>query len=127
MQIPNEFNEVGVAIAEDRLVAALKDMAGLVIATIVVLAIGKLNGLHRVGQGTVAGFQQEVHMVGHEHIAVERRAVAQAIAFEAFQIGTIVDAFMKDRCSAIPSEDHMIAGAGKVEPRFARHATKGIP
>jgi hypothetical protein len=47
MEVAYQLQEIRLPIAEDGLVTALKDMPGLVIAAVVVLAIGKLESLHR--------------------------------------------------------------------------------
>jgi hypothetical protein len=62
--------------------AALEDMPGLALLAIVVLAVGKLERLHRARQWPVARLQQQVNMVGHEDVDMQRYAIALAIALE---------------------------------------------
>jgi hypothetical protein len=62
--------------------AALEDMPGLALLAIVVLAVGKLERLHRARQWPVARLQQQVNMVGHEDVGMQRYAIALAIALE---------------------------------------------
>jgi hypothetical protein len=59
---------------------APESVAGLVMATIVVLTIGELQRLHRARQRSVAGLEQEMHMIGHADIRMQRHAVAVAVA-----------------------------------------------
>lgn len=49
MEVADQFQEIRLPITEDGLVPALKDMPGLAIAAVVVLAIGKLQRVHRAG------------------------------------------------------------------------------
>ena len=57
MEVPHQFQKIGFVLAQDGLVPPRKDMAVLVVATIVVLTIGKLERLHRARQGPLACFQ----------------------------------------------------------------------
>ena len=81
MEIPHQFQEIGFTIAQDGLIPPLKNMATLVVAAIVVLTISELKCLHRTRQRLIAYLQQEMHMIDHQHIGMQRDTVAMAIAF----------------------------------------------
>ena len=80
MEVSYQFEEIGVAIAQDRLVPPLKDMATLLIAAIVILTVGKLQCLHRARERLGSGRQDKMHMIRHEDVRVQRHAVAVTIA-----------------------------------------------
>ena len=57
MEVSYQLQEIGLSIAQDGLEAPLKDVAGFVMATIVVLTVGKLERLHRARQGVASCLQ----------------------------------------------------------------------
>jgi hypothetical protein len=121
MEIAYQFQEIGVAITEDRLVAPLKHMPGLVVVSVVVLAIGELERLHGSRQRDRAGLQQQMEVIGHQHIGIERTAVTRAIAGKPFEIGCGIGIVVEDDGPAVPAGYHMIEGAGEIDTRFTCH------
>lgn len=121
MEIAHQFQQVGVAIAENRLIAPLKHVAGLVVSAIVVLAVCELQRLHRPRERMGSGLQQQMDVVGHQDVGMEGDAVSAAIAFEALQIAGVIFGIMKDRCPLVATDDHMIEGAWKIDARLASH------
>ena len=121
MEIADQLQEIGVAITEDRLVTSLKHMPSLVVAVVVVLAICELERLHGARQRDRAGLQQQMEVIGHQHIGIERTAVPAAIAGEPREIGCGIGIVVEDDATAVPTGNHMIEGAGEINPRFTSH------
>ena len=113
MEVAHQFQQVGVAIAENRLVAPLKHVAGLVVSAIVVLAVCELQSLHCPGERMGSGLQQQMDVVGHQDLGMEGDAISAAIALEALQIAGVIFGIMKDRRPLVATDDHMIEGAWK--------------
>jgi len=59
--------------------------------------------LHRSRQRPVGDFQQQVKMVEHEDVGMQRHAIVVAIALKALQIGAVIRVVMEDRGAAIPA------------------------
>ena len=56
---------------QQRLVAALKEMAVQIVPVVVAGGVGSLQPLHAVHQIRLAGFDQQVVMVGHQHVGMD--------------------------------------------------------
>jgi len=68
----------------------------------------------------------QVQMVRHEHVRVDGQTVALTIAFQTFEIGTVIRIVMKDRRAAIAARNHVVARTGDIEPGLASHGREGM-
>ena len=109
---------IDLLITDDGLVAPLEQLPGFLVATIVVLGIRELEGLHGPGGRHRPGFDQQMHVIGHQHIGIAPEAIPLAVAFTALQIRVLIRVAMKEGCPAVAAGDHMIEGAWEFHPRF---------
>lgn len=122
MEIADEFEEIGVSIAENGAIPPLKDMPHFAVPAVVILAVATLEGLHRAGQRRGPGLQQEMHMIPHEDVRVQRDPISATIAFEPVEIRGVIGLVMEDRRALVAADDDMKEGAGKIETWFTSHA-----
>ena len=64
---------------------------------------------------------QQMHVIGHQHIGIASKAIAPAVAFKAFEIGFIIGVVMKEGGPAVATGDHMIEAARELDPWFPYH------
>lgn len=122
MEISDEFEEIGVSIAENGVIPPLKDMPRFAVPAVVVLAIGRLEGLHRAGQRLGAGLQQEMHVIPHQDIRVQCDPISATIAFEPVEIRDVIGLVMEDGGALVAADDDMKEGTWKIEAWFTSHA-----
>lgn len=122
VNVPDQLQQIGIAVTENGFVAPLKEMPRFPIASIVVLRIGELEGLHGPGQRHGSGFDEQVHMVGHQDVGIQGAAVSSPVAFQPFEIRRIVGVLVENVLPAIPPRDHVIEGTGELHPRLPRHS-----
>ena len=71
VDVAHQFAQIAIRLTKDRLVPALKQMADLLVLTVVILAVGGQHPLHDPADGIVLHLDQEVNVVRHQAIAVE--------------------------------------------------------
>lgn len=70
MDISDQLAQISVALAEDRLVSSLKDVADVPISPVIVLAVARQKPLHHAFHRLCLSLDQQVHMVRHHAIRV---------------------------------------------------------
>ena len=66
VDIANQFEEVGIFLADDGFVAVLKEMPGTVVTAIEIDGIACEKSAHEGGEPAMAGAEQQVNVVGHQ-------------------------------------------------------------
>ena len=122
MDIAHQFKQVGVAVAEDRLVAALKQVADLAVAAVEYLGVASLDPLHDLGQSNALGLDQDVDVVGHQDISMEPKAVALAIVLDALEVALAVVIVVEGLLALVAAHDDVVEGAVKLDSGLSRHA-----
>jgi hypothetical protein len=126
MNISDEFQKVLVFLADNRLIAAFKEVSGFTILQIELLAIRLLQALHELGQGVFGAFQQQVHMVRHEAVAVHRIIVSLPVSRQAIEIRLVVAIREKSLLPLVTLDDDMIEHSGGEKSRSAGHDASRI-
>src|SRR5258706_12538042 len=96
-------------------------MADLSVLAIVILGITLLEPLHEFSQGRLATFEQQMDMIGHQAVGVNRDIVLAPILRESFQIGLIVGWTEKSLLSLFAAHDNVIGNANDNQPGLAGH------
>ena len=65
VNIANQLQKIGVFLAQDGFIAVLKQMTMAPVAAIIRHDITGQQPTHHRGKGRLAGFKQQVHVVGH--------------------------------------------------------------
>src|SRR6266550_3166184 len=90
-------------------------------APVVTLSVAGLNPLHDLGKRYAFSLQQEVNVVGHQHVGVEPKTKALAIVLDAFEISDSVSVVVESSLPLIAADNHMIERPVKLDSGFARH------
>ena len=88
---------------------------------VVVLRISKLYPLHYLGQGNIVGLDQQVDVVGHQHVGIELKVIPLSVMLYSLQVGSAVLIVSKDVLPLVASDNGMIEGPRKLNPRFPCH------
>src|SRR3989338_2359095 len=90
-------------------------------APVIVLGVGKLYPLHDLGQGNPLSLNEQVQMIGHQHVGVEPKIVSLAVMLDSLQVGGAVLVVSKDVLPLVASGDDMVESALKLNPWFTCH------
>ena len=72
MQISGELQEIGVSLHKNGHIPALIQMALPMVSMVVIYGIGRIESLHQMLKIRFHdGLQQQVEVIGHQHIAVQ--------------------------------------------------------
>ena len=115
MNVSHQLKQIGVAIAENRLVASLKQVAHRAMATVVSLGVGELDRLHDFGKRYLLGLQQQVHVVGHQNVCVDYETAALPVMLETLKIRRAVLVITKNYLPLIAPYDDMIESPFKLD------------
>jgi hypothetical protein len=123
VNVADEGEEVFVRRAAKGFVATLEDVAHLPVPTIETLRVGLLEALHESGEWRFRGADDQVEVVGHEAVRIERHRVSRAIRGEPIEIGLVVAMIKEDRLAAIAAGDDVIDESGSEHSRPSGHAS----
>src|SRR6266508_4451687 len=83
--------------------------------------VTQLQSLHDLGQPNLAGFDQQVNVVAHQHVGIHFEAVTLAVLLEPFQIVSPVRVAAEYRLALIAAANHMVKRSRIFHSRFSRH------
>jgi hypothetical protein len=121
MNIANQFQQIGILITHDCLVAPLKKVSYLPISPVKILAISKQKRLHNSAQRGFFNLQKKVDVVFHQCIGIETEMKfsfgMRKVDKEFFEI-----LFMPEYAlPPISPADDMVECTGKMYPRTTSH------
>jgi hypothetical protein len=64
--------------------------------------------VHDLVQGNLAGFDQEINVIGHQHVGVHDTALALSVMLDPIKVGDSVASIAKNITSVITPHDHMV-------------------
>jgi hypothetical protein len=80
-----------------------------------------VNTLEDFGERNVPGFNEKVHMVGHEYVGIEMKVIAVFVADKDLKKFTIVERIFKYLLLLVSSGDYMVKGAFVFNSGFSSH------
>src|SRR6266542_6275998 len=95
MNVADQLQQIGVFLAENSFISALKQMTALLVSAVEVLGIGLLEPLHVFGKGRLGTLEQQMNVIGHQTIRIDRDPVFPPIVGESFQVDSIVAVLQK--------------------------------
>ena len=82
VNVSTQLAEVPIRLTENRLVPSLKHVPNLFVLAIVVLTIAGQDPLHDAANRIVLHLHQEVHVVGHQAIGVQKKGEFSFLVLE---------------------------------------------
>jgi hypothetical protein len=119
VNVPHEFGEVLIALAEDRLVASLKQVADLSVLAIVILAIGGEEPLHHPADVVILSFDEQMNVIGHQAVGVKIEGQLGLLLGKLKEELAIVVVRAEDELTIVATGDDVIEAALDLDSRFA--------
>lgn len=129
MNITNQFQKIALFIAQDRFVASLKKMAHYSIPTVVIERIDLLQDLHDARKRCLPHLHQQMNMIYHQNIRIQKIPIPFLIILHPLQITFIILFVLKDSLTVIPSTNNVIQSPRIMYSCFPFHArsnTRGL-
>src|SRR5688572_7760604 len=111
------------AIAHNGLVAALKQMSYFFVFPVEISRVPQLEPLHDLAQWSLAGFDQQVNVVAHQHVSINVRAVSLPVLFQSLQIVFPVCVATEYHLALIAPANHMVKCSRIFYSRLSRHCS----
>jgi len=123
MDIPDQFQEIGILVTNDGFVSSLEEMTCRAVFSIEVHGIALLKPLHHLGKRRFTLFNQQMNMVRHQNISVERTEAAPLIGDQAVQVLLVVFLSAKNLLALVPPCNDMIKSSLIFYTRLPGHAS----
>jgi hypothetical protein len=121
VDIAGQFEQIGVLLAKDGSVTALKNVPYLVVDTVEVFGVASEERTHEDGERSGVNLDEEMEVVGHKTVGVEGGGKMVEGGFRVVQKRFVIGGAEEEGTSAIAAVDDVVEGAGEMETMFARH------
>jgi hypothetical protein len=121
MDVPDELCEIGLTLAEYRLMPSMKNMINTLVPAIVILAIPGQHPLHNVPDGLSLPLDQQVNVVRHQTVSVEEKGRAVLLFCQQREEFQKVIVTVKDVLPVIAARYYMIETALNLGSQLSSH------
>jgi len=121
VDIARKNREIGVLIHQDTLVSALIEMAGSVMATVVIAGVGDIEVTNEFGEVAQGCLCQQMEVVGHEDIAAQLNVVDVEGLGEVFEEASPVGVVFIDGLLFVPPAGDVIDRTGILNAKRPSH------
>lgn len=119
--IPSQFQQVGLAVHQDRLIATLEQVPGASMAAVAPLRIDPVQLPHALGQIAIDGLHHQVVVVGHQAVSVTAPVEALYHLTQDFEKPNPIGVVLLDRFAAITAGSDVVERAGEFDADGAGH------
>jgi len=119
--VADQCEKVIIFVAEDGFIAVLEQMAGALMATVVVLGIPGELFSHDAGDAVFAAFKKNMNVIVHEDPGIDGTFPIDHILSEAFQKSRLVLIVVEYVCLVDSPHHDMMQGSRYVQSRLAWH------
>jgi len=124
VNIAAQFQKVFIGIDEDGFVASLVEVAVPVMTTVVIYRVGRIESLHQFTEIGLGGLDNEVKVVVHKDVTVERYLEGFQARVKNVEEGMPVGIILKDLFPFISPAGDVIKGTGVF---YAKRSCHGVP
>ncbi len=124
MHVAHQLQEVGLGIYQKRLVTPLEQVPDTLLPRVDLAGMAEGEVLHRPRQGLLARLYHQVHVVGHQAIAVDPVPEARDALGQQLEKALPIGLGEEDVLAAVAPQHHVIEAAGDVQARFPCHGTR---
>lgn len=121
MDVANELPQIAICLAENRLIACLKEMPDFLVFTVVILAVAGKHPLHDPANRIVLHLDQKMHVVWHEAVGVEIKGQLQFLLRENASEPEIVVVRSKCLPAVIAASNDVIQASTDLDPWLPGH------
>ena len=104
--------------------AALQDMTDLLMFTIVVLTVSGQHPMHDAPDCVRLALNQQVHVIGHQTVGVEKEGQLLLLILEQRQKLLIIGRVVEDSLSIIAARDYVIEATFQLQAWESRHRAR---
>ncbi len=101
MKVADQLQKVSIPVTKNRFVPALEEVADAPVTAVIVLGVRRLNTLEDFRERRLAGFEQEMDVVGQQDVGVDSKLIALPLVFDSLQVARPVPIVAKDRLALI--------------------------
>jgi hypothetical protein len=116
-----QTEQVCFPVAQNSLIAALKKMTDGPVLVIEIQGIALVDTLKNFGKRCIAGLDQEMDVVAHEHIGSQMIMIPVPINEEKLEKFVVVGGFFEDLLALVPPRDHVVESAFKLNAGLPWH------
>jgi len=126
VNVSDEFGQISVALTKYGLMPSLKNMSYVLVSSIVITAVSAEDSLHYLSDRLGLAFKQQMNVVGHQTVSVEKERRADLLFEEKGEKLVSVFRRMKDLLAVVASGDQMIKPARNLNPKSPSHIVEII-
>jgi hypothetical protein len=123
MDIPHQFQEVGILFGDDALIAILKEVPFAGVAAVMPNSVSSQQAAHDGGQRHRFRPQKDMHVIGHENPGKQPGPAIGHILRKPPEELFAVFVIAKDNGSLDSSGHHMVEQTGKIQPGSSGHGS----
>ena len=123
MDVPQESEQVGVTVAQNRFIPALEEMADGPVGLVEVHRVALIDPLQNLRKRRFAGLDQKMDVVAHEHVSIQSVMIAVLVDGEELNEFLIVSGVFEDLLSLVSARDDVIERPLKLYSRLSRHGS----
>jgi hypothetical protein len=121
MDVADQFEEIGVLLADDRFVTVLEEMARALVAEIEIDGIAGQEPAHEEGQTGPARTEQQMNVVGHQRPGEAFGAGLDEELREVEEESPVVGIVAEDVAAIDSADDHVLEQIGNIETGGSWH------
>ena len=114
--------KVRVGLHQDSLIPALKQMADAMVTAVEINSVAGIEALHEVFEIALHRLQQQMEMIGHQHIAMQLDVVAIEIIGEDFKKFEAIPVIPENVFPFVPTTGYMMPTTRVVYTEWTSHA-----
>lgn len=123
VDVADEVKQVGLLLAEYRLVAVLEKMTVAIVPSVKGACVTGQNATHHRSERHIAGLEEEVKMVREERPRIAWRTCFSEDAAEAIKKALPVGIIPKNRSALYPPAYQVVKGSRSINACATRHTT----
>jgi len=124
VNIFHQIQQVSITVAKNGLVSTLKDMAHRPVFSVKVHRVALIDPLKYFIEGRISPFDQEMDMVGHQYVGIEKKRIKVLVLFQKLEVFLVIGEVFKDFLPLIAPCDDVIKGPLELNPRLSCHRMK---
>lgn len=121
MDVLEQGEKIGILIAENGLVPALKQVSDRAVSSIEVKGVALVNALKNLRKGGVLCFDQKMNVIAHQDVGVEAVVITVFVDREYLEVFLAVRNVLKYFLFLVSSGDYVIERAIEFDSGFSCH------
>jgi hypothetical protein len=121
MNVPNQLSQIAIRLTEDRLISPLKQVANLLVLSVVILTVSGQQSVHCPTDRILDHLNQQVYVIGHQAVGIKIEGPFVFLRLEKGQEPKIVIMRAENAPAIIAARDYVIEPAGYLDSGSPRH------